>query len=180
MMGYQSPYFNPYGFMQQAQTQQILPVQQVVKVNGENGARAFTMGANSSALLLDESGTLVWLVTSDGAGYKTVSAYDIVPHQEQPKPDYSTLEQRIEKLEMIVNGTSRNPSAVGKKRAGKLTDGCRHKPLHQPTDGDDSCGRRQRVRPRRPAVTASPARPEKTRNIFRFPVEVPPFRLYLI
>lgn len=115
MNNYQSPFMNPYSFMnpyqQYQQPQQNQPPVQVVKVNGENGAKAFQIGANSSALLLDESGLMVWLVTSDGAGYKTVSAYDITPHQEQPKPDYSTLESRIQRLEMIVNGNARNPSA---------------------------------------------------------------------
>ena len=116
MNGFQNPYVNPYGFMPFQQSQQAqLPSQQVVKVNGENGARIFQMGANSSALLLDESGLMVWLVTSDGAGYKTVSAYDIKPHQEAPKPDYNTLENRIERLEMIINGNPWNSSADSKK-----------------------------------------------------------------
>ena len=118
-MNFQNPYLNPYSFMQQGQMQQMQPVQppvQVVRVNGENGAKAYAIGANSSALLLDESGTMVWLVTSDGAGYKTVSAYDISPHQAQPSPDYSSLESRIERLEMIVNGNPRNPSANSKNK----------------------------------------------------------------
>ena len=77
MNGYQSPFINPYGFMQQQyqapQIQQPAAQQQVVRVNGENGARSYQIGPNSSAILLDESGLMVWLVTSDGAGYKTVS-----------------------------------------------------------------------------------------------------------
>ena len=120
MMGYQSPFFNPYGFMQQGQVQQNMPVTQVVRVNGENGAKAYSLGANSSALLLDESGMMVWLVTSDGAGYKSVSAYDIVPHQEAPKPDYGSLESRIQtiekRLEEMSNGNARNTSSTGKKQ----------------------------------------------------------------
>ena len=97
------PYFNPY-----PQQPIIPPIQptQVVKVNGENGARAFNLGANSSALLLDETGLLVWLVTTDGAGYKTVTPYDIKPHQAAPSPDYSTLESRIKRLEEMMNDTT--------------------------------------------------------------------------
>lgn len=96
---FENPYmqYNPY--FQQPQ----MPRQEVIKVNGENGARAYTIGANSSALLLDSSGRLVWLVTTDGAGYKTIAPYDITPHQEAPQPDYSTLEQRISRLEGIIN-----------------------------------------------------------------------------
>lgn len=120
MTGYQNPFLNPYGFMQQQQFQnvpQAQPPTQVVRVNGENGARTYQIGPNSSALLLDESGTLVWLVTSDGAGYKTVSAYDITPHQEMPVPDYSGLEERIKRLEDVVNGNSRNTPATRKKQS---------------------------------------------------------------
>lgn len=114
---FQNPYINPYGMPQMIQQPQPA---QVVRVNGENGARAYQIGANSSALLLDESGLMVWLVTSDGAGYKTVSAYDITPHQAAPAPDFSSLEGRIKRLEEIVNGTAGNPSAA---RNGKPDDG---------------------------------------------------------
>ena len=93
------PYFSPYP------QQPIIPTMQpsqVVKVSGENGARAFNLGANSSALLLDETGLLVWLVTTDGAGYKTVTPYDIKPHQAAPSPDYSTLESRMKMLSQSI------------------------------------------------------------------------------
>ena len=129
-MNYQNPFLNPYGFGQQMPGQYMqpgvpqqapaqLPQQQVVRVNGENGARAFQIGANSSALLLDESGAIVWLVTSDGAGYKTIAPYDIMPHKEAPAQDYSDLESRVKKLEDMIggrrNGNTGNPSTTGKK-----------------------------------------------------------------
>lgn len=111
--------FNPYGQFvpQQYQMPVQQPVSQVVRVHGEEGAKAYQMGANSSALLLDESGLMVWLITSDGAGYKTVSAYDIKPHETVPAPDYGSLEERIKRLEMIVNGNARDTASVGKKQS---------------------------------------------------------------
>ena len=112
---YGNPYmqnFNPYQQLQMQQAQPQQAQQEVVKVNGEPGARAYPMGANSSALLLDSSGLLVWLVTTDGAGYKTVSAYDITPHQEAPAPDYSSLEQRISRLEGMIHESTSNTSAA--------------------------------------------------------------------
>ena len=123
-MNYQNPFFNPYGYQPQAiPAMQAQPAQQqVVRVNGENGARAYQMGANSSALLLDESGTQVWLVTSDGAGYKTVSAYDIAPHQAQPAPDFGELEKRIKRLEEKMNGNSGDTSANRKKQSNAEPD----------------------------------------------------------
>lgn len=103
-MNFQNPYMtNPY---MMPPVQQTIQPSQVVRVNGENGARSFQLGANSSALLLDESGLIVWLVTSDGAGYKTVSAYDITPHQVAPAPDFGSLESRIKRLEDMMNDTA--------------------------------------------------------------------------
>ena len=100
----------PYQMYQQPQQQT-----QVVRVNGENGARTYQIGPNSSALLLDESGTLVWLVTTDGAGYKTVGAYDITPHQQPTAVDYSSLETRIKRLEDMINGNTANTAATQRK-----------------------------------------------------------------
>ena len=124
-MGYQSPFFNPYGYVPQQQMPQVQQTQ-VVKVNGENGAKAYNIGANSSALLLDESGLMVWLVTSDGAGYKTVSAYDITPHKSEPQPDYGNFESRLQtvekRLEEIVNGNTKRTATVSKKQSEDSAD----------------------------------------------------------
>ena len=104
-----NPTMNPY--LPQAHSQLTQPRQEVVKVNGEPGARAYPMGPNSSALLLDVSGAIVWAVTTDGAGYKTVAPYDIAPHQEAPAPDFGSLEARIARLEEKINGgTTGNPA----------------------------------------------------------------------
>lgn len=50
---YTSPYAypNPY----QNINSHMMPSQQVIKVNGRNGAEAYQMSPNSSVLLLDES-----------------------------------------------------------------------------------------------------------------------------
>lgn len=97
-----NPAIMPYFGMQQ---QQHTPSsrQEVIKVNGENGANAINLAPNSSLLALDMSGSLVWLVTTDGAGYKTVSPFDISPHEETPAPDFASLESRIEALERMMN-----------------------------------------------------------------------------
>lgn len=99
------------------------PVMQVVRVNGRGGAEAFAIGPNSSALLLDESGRLVWAVTTDGAGYKTISPYDIVPHQDAPAPDYSGLESRIARLEGLMDGYTGNTSTARKHGKTSEPDG---------------------------------------------------------
>ena len=72
---------------------QAMQKQEIIKVNGENGANAINLAPNSSMLALDVNNPIVWLVQSDGAGYKTVTPYDIVPHVTV------TLEERIARLE---------------------------------------------------------------------------------
>ncbi len=101
------PQFIPQ-FVPQAQPFQSwgqnLPRQEIIRVNGENGAKAYQMAPNSSALLMDESAPLVWLVQTDGAGYKTAVPYTIAPYQSQPVLDLNSLEERIKRLEEMLNG----------------------------------------------------------------------------
>lgn len=104
-------YQNPYAFMgsqaamnpYQGMMPQAAPQIQVTRVNGEGGANAFSMGPNSSALLLDASGTMIWAVTTDGAGYKTVVPYDIVQHRIPEAVSMESLENRIKRLEEMIN-----------------------------------------------------------------------------
>ena len=110
-----NPMVNPYLNAQRPFQQH--PRQEVVKVNGENGARAFPLGANSSALLLDESGVIVWLVTTDGAGYKTVAPFDISPHEAAPAPDFTDLEQRISALERMMKDVTTSGNSTNAQRA---------------------------------------------------------------
>ena len=87
----------------QPQTQQT----KVVEVTGRGGADAFQLAPDSSILLLDNTAPIVWLAKTDGAGYKTLMAYDIKPHEEEKSVDhYKDLEERIAKLEETVNAKS--------------------------------------------------------------------------
>ena len=93
---------------QQLQTMltQQAPVH-VIKVNGRPGAEAYIMPPNSDALLLDTSAPIVWLAQTDGAGYKTLTPYDISVHKEVSQEDrYKSLEDRIIRLEEALNDKS--------------------------------------------------------------------------
>lgn len=78
---------------------------EIIHVNGGEGARALQMLPNSQALLLDDTAPLVWLAQTDGAGYKTVTPYDITPHVQEEPVDMKTIEERLERIErMMDNG----------------------------------------------------------------------------
>lgn len=81
-----------YGFM---------PQQRVVRVSGRPGAEAYQMAPNSEVLLLDETAPVVWLKTTDGAGYPRLTPYDITIHEEQ-QIDYKSIDERLTRLEELL------------------------------------------------------------------------------
>ncbi len=99
------PYQNNNQYLQNLLLQQP-QTQEVIKVNGVNGVNAYQMAPNSSVLLLDTTAPIVWLVQTDGAGYKTSTPYDITPHESEESVQYKTLEERIAKLEETINAKS--------------------------------------------------------------------------
>lgn len=106
---FQDPYRARLGALQQFQAQRY----EIIRVNGENGAQAFQMAPNSSALLLDETAPIVWFVQTDGAGYKTAKPFSISPYQPQPPVDVHALEARINRLEALINESNpANDAAV--------------------------------------------------------------------
>lgn len=101
------PYQNNNQYLQNLLLQQTQPqTQEVVKVSGKNGIDALQMPPNCSGLFLDITAPIVWLVQTDGAGYKTSTPYDITPHQSEETTQYKTLEERITKLEEAINAKS--------------------------------------------------------------------------
>lgn len=97
---------------------------EIVKVNGENGARAYQMPPNSSILLLDETAPIIWLKTTDGASYPTLTPYNITPYKPDPPIDVNNLENRIKRLEDIIQGSgvnaeSNNASTKSKRRTSE-------------------------------------------------------------
>lgn len=113
-----NPYqYNPYQFQPSAVPQPPQMAQQVVRVNGEGGARMLSLAPNSSALVLDETAPLVWLIVTDGAGYKTVSPYAISEYKTESGPTLQDLADRIKRLEDQVSDQSYTERAE-RSRAG--------------------------------------------------------------
>lgn len=87
---------------------QTMPPQQIIRVTGENGARAYQLPPSSSILLLDSTEPIVWLKTTDGAGYPTVIPYHIEEIKPQQKVDVNDFDERLRKLEEMIYGKSNN------------------------------------------------------------------------
>lgn len=85
-----------------------VPRQEVVRVNGRNGAEAYQMAPNSSVLLLDETAPIIWLKTTDGASYPTITGYKITPIEIKNVDNdlFEQLSNRITRLEELMYGES--------------------------------------------------------------------------
>ena len=91
---------------------------QVTRVHGEDGARAYQMMPNCSALLLDESEPRVFLIQTDGAGYKSITPYKIEPYTQAPEADMTGLEARIRRLEDLYESYT---NAVNGQNSGRTS-----------------------------------------------------------
>ena len=74
------------------------------------------MAPNSSVLLLDETAPIVWLKTTDGASYPSITGYQITPIEvKQPAvvdSRYEELELRIKNLEKMINENKSNAKST--------------------------------------------------------------------
>ena len=98
------------------QVPSLAPRYEVIKVNGEAGARNFRMGPNSNALLLDETAPIIWYVQTDGTGYLTVTPFDITPHQVQAPINLNDLSERVSKLEEAIANVQQSNFSNAKQR----------------------------------------------------------------
>lgn len=79
---------------------------QIIEVNGIEGANAYNIAPNSSAMLLDTQYPICYVVKTDGAGYKTVMPFDLTPHIPKEQAQMNSIEERLKRLEETINGKS--------------------------------------------------------------------------
>lgn len=96
-MAYNPSLYNPYGQQpyQWSQPAWQRPINGLVSVTGMEGAKAYQMPPNSSMPLFDADEDLLYVKTTDAAGYPTIKTFSFKP-TEQPKhaaePAYVTRE----------------------------------------------------------------------------------------
>lgn len=124
-MGYGSPYGYPSGGPQSAAGGPQAYAGQITRVNGENGVDALRMAPRSELLAMDISRTdalIGWYVKTDDAGYKSKTPYLLTPYEPQPAQgaaDLSSIEERLTRLEGIINEQSLVRQPDGKPQSGK-------------------------------------------------------------
>ena len=91
-------------------------------VNGREGAENYGLGPDSGVILLDVSGKMIWIITTDCSGYKTVQGYDITLHVDPEKPDYNILMTKLNKMEEILYGLVSATNNTGTNGLGGATN----------------------------------------------------------
>lgn len=98
MFNYNNRYMNPYNpyqpkatnYMEQFQTQsmpnynQMTMTNNLIRVNGIEGAKAYQMQPNSTIALFDGNEDIFYVKNSDGGGFSTVKAYRFIPIENEP------------------------------------------------------------------------------------------------
>lgn len=111
-----------YWYQQPVTQQPVLQQMSIIRVNGQNGAEAFRMAPNSEALLLDTTDAIIWLAQTDGAGYKTITPYSIIPYHKDPPVDLNLLEQRLSRVEELLNNAKQSNSSSTSRSAKKQSN----------------------------------------------------------
>lgn len=140
---YANPYMNPmlsnpYGMQngfqssmvpamtgsQQMQQSIQQPSNGLIRVTGIDGAKAYQMPPNSVAALFDDSYDIMYVKSTDGAGFPTIRVFDFYEHKTEPAPvqsfqsmenyatkeDLLTVQKQYEELKgMIENGKQSVP-----------------------------------------------------------------------
>lgn len=87
------------------------PVNGLVSVTGIEGARAYQLPPNSSMPLFDANEDMLYVKTTDAAGYPTIRAFSFQPVQgEQPSETEYVPRSEFDALVERVNGMA--PKAV--------------------------------------------------------------------
>lgn len=87
--------------------QQYQQRQQLIRVNGIDGARAYQMPPNSTVALFDANNDLMYIKCTDGAGFATTRVFSFIEQKETQTPtasEFVTRKEFEELKEVLKNG----------------------------------------------------------------------------
>ena len=104
-----------YGFYQQPYGEQL------IRVTGLDGAKAYQMRPNSAVALFDGAEDIFYLKSTDGAGFPTIRVFrfEEVPATPAAAPEYITKAEFERFKEEFVNGQQHIQSEQPNRRASK-------------------------------------------------------------
>ena len=95
-----------YGFNPTPSSPQPVGQSQLIKVSGLEGAKAYQLPPNSAVALFHESEDILYIKTTDGAGFPTIRQFRFEPIKEDTVQftQYVTLDEFNKFKEEVLNG----------------------------------------------------------------------------
>lgn len=117
---YYNPQMNNQQFFQQEQPQSL------IRVNGIDGAKAYQMSANSTVALFDSNEDIMYVKTTDGAGFPSVRSFKFVEMTNETKKtetvDYISRQEFEEFKKELMNNGKQSISRSKSNLTDKSTD----------------------------------------------------------
>ena len=127
---FQNPYAALMGYSPQSPqhmfSHQIEPAQNLVRVNGVDGAKAYQMPANSTVALFDANEDIMYIKTTDGAGFPSLRTFNFVEITQNEKStgsqDYISRQEFEEFKKELMNNGKQSISRSKSNLTDKSTD----------------------------------------------------------
>lgn len=86
----------------------VQPAQELIRVTGIEGAKAYQMAPNSVVPLFDANNDIMYIKSTDGAGFPSIRAFSFAPIEQsaEPAPDYvqrSEFDALVEEVKGLMN-----------------------------------------------------------------------------
>ena len=96
--------YTPYNVQNAMYNAPMSQGQQLIRVNGLEGAKAYQMGANSTVALFDSNNDIMYVKNTDGAGFGSIRAFkfsEMDLNSSAPVSEYATKNE-LEQLRQEV------------------------------------------------------------------------------
>ena len=115
--------FNNYNQFQPQLNQPQMTTQNLIRVNGIDGAKAYQMPANSTVALFDNNEDIMYIKTTDEAGFPAIRTFafnEVVANTNpiQDTADYVTRDEFNKLKEELLNGKQ----SISRSKSNLTTD----------------------------------------------------------
>lgn len=115
----QNQYYNQQNYQQEQ-------AQNLIRVNGIDGAKTYQMPANSTVALFDSNEDIMYIKTTDGAGFPSIRTFNFVEIKQNEKSstsqDYISRKEFEEFKKELMNNGKQSISRSKSNLTDKSTD----------------------------------------------------------
>ena len=115
----QNQYYNQQNYQQEQ-------AQNLIRVNGIDGAKTYQMPANSTVALFDSNEDIMYIKTTDGAGFPSIRTFNFVEIKQNEKSsvsqDYISRQEFEEFKKELMNNGKQSISRSKSNLTDKSTD----------------------------------------------------------